>query len=272
MTVHLFLCLSFFSGKIRIRRKKMKRFVKQVAVITGGAQGLGKGIASRLGREGASIAIVDAHKERLQATTQELQHKGIDVIALNNDITDEEAVKQSIQKVISKWEKIDILVNAAGITGKTALSTHEVDTEDFDLVMNVNVRGTFLYCKHAIPHMQSRKYGRILNIASISGKEGNKGMLAYSTSKAAVIGMTKVIGKDYALEGITCNSIAPAVVWTEMVAKLPPQQVKYMTDKIPMARTGTIEEISALAAYIVSEEAGFSTGFTFDCSGGRAVY
>jgi len=120
--------------------------------------------------------------------------------------------------------------------------------------------------------MVEKKYGRIINIASIAGKEGNAGMLAYSTSKAAVIGLTKVIGKEYAERGITCNAIAPAVVKTRMVAQLPPEQVKYMTDKIPMKRTGTVEEIAALVAFVASKEAGFTTGFTFDASGGRATY
>merc|ERR1712151_394476 len=139
--------------------------------------------------------------------------------------------------------------------------------------MKVNVKGIFVMCRSVLPAMKKQNYGRIINIASVAGKEGNAGMLAYSTSKAGVIGLTKVIGKEYAESGdITCNAIAPAVVRTEMVAAMPPQQVKYMTDKIPMKRTGTLEEIASMVAFIASPECSFTTGFTFDATGGRATY
>lgn len=175
-------------------------------------------------------------------------------------------------KQMEAFGRIDILLQAAGITGKTGIKTHEVDEGNFGLVMDVNVKGIFLGCKAVLPHMLERNYGRIVNIASISGKEGNAGMLAYSTSKAAVIGLTKVMGKEYAETKITVNCIAPAVVRTEMVAKMPAEQVKYMTDKIPMKRTGEIDEIASLAAFIASPEASFTTGFCFDATGGRATY
>ena len=139
-------------------------------------------------------------------------------------------------------------------------------------MFNVNVNGIFYFIKEVLPHMEKQKYGRIVNIASIAGKEGNAGMLAYSASKAAVIGLTKVVGKDYAETGITCNAIAPAVIRTAMVAALPEAQVKYMTDKIPMHRTGTLDEIAALASWVASKECSFTTGFCFDLSGGRATY
>jgi len=181
-------------------------------------------------------------------------------------------VKDSIQKVISKFGRIDILVTAAGITGKTNLKTHEVDPDDFQKVFNVNLNGMFYFCREVLPQMLQQNYGRIINIASIAGKEGNAGMLAYSSSKAAVIGLTKVIGKEYAETGITCNAIAPAVIRTAMVDIMPPEQVKYMTDKIPMKRTGTIDEIAELVAFMASKESSFTTGFTFDASGGRATY
>ena len=140
------------------------------------------------------------------------------------------------------------------------------------LVMNVNLMGSFYTSKHVLPRMLKNNYGRVLHIASISGKEGNAGMLAYSTSKAAVIGMTKVQGKEYAETGVTINALAPAVIRTAMVESLPDEQVKYMTDKIPMKRCGTLEEAASVAAFIVSPEASFSTAFTFDLSGGRATY
>eukprot|EP01111_Echinosteliopsis_oligospora_P010956 TRINITY_DN3497_c0_g1_i1.p1 TRINITY_DN3497_c0_g1~~TRINITY_DN3497_c0_g1_i1.p1 ORF type:complete len:249 (+),score=87.62 TRINITY_DN3497_c0_g1_i1:47-793(+) len=248
----------------------MKRFVGQVAVITGGNRGIGFGIAKRLGAEGAKIAIVDLNQS--QTAEKELKESGIDVMYVKANVTDHSQVKEAISSVIGKFKQIDVLVTAAGITGKTGIKTHEVDPVDFATVMNVNVAGIFNMCKETLPHMLERNYGRIVNIASISGKDGNAGMLAYSTSKAGVIGLTKVIGKEYAETAITCNCIVPAVIKTDMVAAMPEAQVKYMTDKIPMKRTGTIEEISGLAAYVASQECSFTTAFAFDASGGRAVY
>ena len=164
------------------------------------------------------------------------------------------------------------MVNSAGTTGNTNLKTHEVDFDNFKVVFDVNVNGCFLTSRAVLPFMLKRNYGRILHLASIAGKDGNAGMLAYSASKAAVIGMTKVQGKEYAESGITVNALAPAVIRTAMVAALPDEQVQYMTDKIPMKRCGTLEEIAHLAAYIVSPQASFTTGFTFDMTGGRATY
>ena len=147
-----------------------------------------------------------------------------------------------------------------------------MEPANFDLVFAVNLKGIFNGCRAVLPHMGRRGYGRIVNIASIAGKEGNAGMLAYSSSKAAVIGLTKVIGKEYATTGITCNAVAPAVIRTAMVAAMPAQQVKYMTDKIPMQRTGELREIRDMVAFIASPAASFTTGFCFDLTGGRATY
>lgn len=155
---------------------------------------------------------------------------------------------------------------------RAGIKTHEVDAANWDFVMNVNAKGVFLGCKTVLPFMLKRSYGRIVNIASVAGKEGNAGMLAYSASKAAVIGLTKVVGKDYAETGITCNALAPAVVRTAMVDAMPAAQVAYMTEKIPMKRCGTIAEIAAMVAFIASPAASFTTGFTFDATGGRATY
>ena len=163
-------------------------------------------------------------------------------------------------------------VQCAGITGRTGIKAHEVDPANFDAVMAVNARGIFLGCRAVLPAMAARGYGRIVNIASVAGKEGNAGMVAYSASKGAVIALTKTVGKDYAETGITCNAVAPAVVRTAMVDAMPEEQVKYMTDKIPMKRCGTIAEIAGLVAFIASPEAAFTTGFTFDATGGRATY
>merc|ERR1712190_343925 len=163
---------------------------------------------------------------------------------------------------------------AAGITGKTGIKTHEVEPADFQRVFDINVKAIFLMCRAVLPSMMKTGYGRVVNIASISGKDGNAGMLAYSSSKAAVINLTKVIGKEYVNLGkdITCNCIAPAVVQTAMVDAMPPEQVKYMTDKIPMGRTGTMGEVASTVAFAASQECSFPTGFCFDCTGGRSVY
>jgi 2-dehydro-3-deoxy-L-rhamnonate dehydrogenase (NAD+) len=147
-----------------------------------------------------------------------------------------------------------------------------VTLDDFEFVLRVNLNGSFLAAKHVLPGMVKAGYGRILHIASIAGKEGNAGMLAYSASKAAVIGMTKVQGKEYAETGVTINALAPAVIQTPMVDAMPAEQVTYMTSKIPMKRCGSLDEVAAMAAFIVSHEASFTTGFTFDLTGGRAVY
>ena len=188
------------------------------------------------------------------------------------DVTDENSVQSAFNRVVAKLGRVDVLVQAAGITGITGINTEEVDASNFDLVYRINVKGIFLCCKHALRQMKAQGYGRIVNIASVAGKEGNAGMLAYSTSKAAVIGLTKVIGKEYAESGITVNCVAPAVVRTPMVAAMPKEQVKYMTDKIPMKRCGELTEISSLVAFIASREAAFTTAFRWDATGGRATY
>ena len=248
----------------------MKRFENQVAVITGGARGIGFGIAKRLGSEGAKVALIDLNAQDLAQASKTLDGLGVENYVVTTDVTHQGQVNTAIDEIAAKFGGIDVLVTAAGITGKTAILTGEVDPADFDHVMDINVKGMFLCA--VLAYMVKAKYGRIVNIASISGKEGNAGMLAYSTSKAAVIGMTKVIGKEYAEQGITCNCIAPAVVRTPMVDAMPPEQVKYMTDKIPMKRTGEIEEIAGVVAFAASREAGFTTAFCFDASGGRATY
>ncbi|MDE0783471.1 MAG: SDR family NAD(P)-dependent oxidoreductase [Planktomarina sp.] len=238
------------------------------AVITGAASGLGNALAQKLLTAGATVALFDLDKSALEQQFRNQKN----CVAYSIDVTNFEEVKKAVDDFANKNSKIDILVNCAAITGKTNVKSHEVDLENFDRVMAINVRGSLNTSKAVLPYMLEQAYGRILHVASIAGKDGNAGMLAYSSSKAAVIGMAKVQGKEYAESGITVNALAPAVIKTKMVEDLPDKQVKYMTDKIPMKRCGTLDEFVGMASFIVSEENSFSTGFTYDLSGGRAVY
>ncbi|HEX7846928.1 MAG TPA: SDR family NAD(P)-dependent oxidoreductase [Chitinophagaceae bacterium] len=246
-----------------------KKFDGQVAIVTGAASGLGLAIAKKLLDEGAVVALIDINSDGLENEFRKLKDKSR-TFAI--DITNDVLVTEAIENIVREFGKIDILVNSAGISGETNVLSHNVDNKDIHKVFEVNFMSSFNISKAVIPHMLKASYGRILHIASIAGKEGNAGMLAYSSSKAAVIGMTKVQGKEYAETGITINALAPAVIRTPLVDGLPEKQVKYMTDKIPMKRCGTLEEAANLVAYIVSKENSFVTGFTFDLSGGRATY
>ncbi|MFV0415376.1 MAG: SDR family NAD(P)-dependent oxidoreductase [Chthoniobacterales bacterium] len=241
----------------------------QVAIITGGADGLGLALAERLAQTETCVCLLDIDAAKLKQAQAKL---GDNSRIFAVDITQAEVLAETIQKIFGEFGRIDILVNSAGITGQTNLKSHEVDLANFEHVMALNVKASFLTCRAVLPYMLKADYGRILNIASIAGKEGNAGMVAYSTSKAAVIGMTKSMGKEYAETGITINALAPAVIRTAMVAAMPDVLVKYMTDKIPMKRCGTLEEFAAMAEFIVSPQNSFTTGFCFNLSGGRAVY
>lgn len=241
----------------------------KTAIISGGAGGLGYALAKRLLSHGVTVALFDDRQQALDNAMEGTEGKAY---PYQVDVTDASTVKKAVDNFAGKVSKIDILVNCAGIVGKSNIKSHEVDMDDFERVLAVNVKGCLTTFQAVIPYMLRQNYGRVLHIASIAGKDGNAGMLSYSTAKAAVIGMTKVQGKEYAETGITVNALAPAVIRTEIVENMPEAQVKYMTDKIPMKRCGTLEEFAAMAAFIVSEENSFSTGFTYDLTGGRAVY
>jgi len=239
----------------------------QVAVVTGGGQGIGEGIAQRLHAAGARVAVLD-----LNQAAAETVARSTGGVGLKCDVASAASVEDAIKEVRQQLGPIDILVNNAGITGRT-LPLWQLDEAELDRVYAVNLKGTFLMCRAVITPMIERRYGRIVNIASISGKEGNPTMIPYSSTKAAVICLTKALAKEVVGKGdITVNSIAPAVVQTKILDTVEPQTVAYMVSKIPMGRTGKIEEIAALVHYLASREASFTTGQCYDISGGRATY
>ena len=244
-----------------------ERFKDQTAIITGGADGLGLHIATRLAEEGAQVWIVDRDEALGMAAAERI---GCEFEPL--DVASETSVVSAFETIRAMAGRLDVMVNCAGIVGPNGVKIEDVPLSGFDQVQAVNVRGSFLTCREALRHMRPRDYGRVLLIASIAGKDGNAGMSCYSASKAGVIGLVKSVGKEYADTGITVNGLAPAVIRTAMVDKMEPAQVDYMTSKIPMKRCGTLDEVAAMACWVVSPEASFNTGFTFDLSGGRAVY
>ena len=251
---------------------KNKRFYEKIAIVSGGADGIGKAIALRLGKEGAIVAVFDINSEQLRRTIKEFEQSDIKSYGYLVDISNEMQVSQAISKVEKEFKQIDILVHAAGIVGPTNTKITNFSTFDFDQVQKVNLKGTFLITKYVLKVMEKRSKGRLLLLASIAGKEGNPGMVAYSSTKSGVIGLIKGVAKEFATTDITVNGLAPAVIKTPMNQDTSPEQLDYMISKIPMNRLGTVEEVAAMSCFIVSDENSFSTGFIYDISGGRATY
>ncbi|WP_018616925.1 SDR family NAD(P)-dependent oxidoreductase [Segetibacter koreensis] len=249
-----------------------ERFKDKVAIITGGADGIGKGVACRLGKEGAVLAVFDINRELLDSTIREFEGLGIQAKGFVVEVSSESQVSEAILEVERLWSKIDIVIHAAGIVGPTNTKITDFPTSDFDKIYEINLRGTFLITKYTLKVMKKAGKGRLLLIASIAGKEGNPGMVGYSSTKAGVIGLVKGVAKEFADTDITVNGLAPAVIKTRMNENTAPEQLAYMTAKIPMHRLGTIDEVAAMSCYIVSDENSFSTGFVYDISGGRATY
>lgn len=249
----------------------MDRFKNQTAIITGSARGIGKGIAKRLGSEGANITLVDMDTTETQATLKELQADGVNSIIQIGDVSDPLFAQQVVENSIKEWGSIQILVNNAGIGGRNG-NIWELDVDEMDRLYKVNFRGVYVFCAAVAQSMINQKYGRIVNIASVAGKEGNPRMVPYSSTKAAVIGLTKSLGKELANSGVTANCVTPAVVQTRLLEEFTQEQIDYMVSRIPIGRTGEIEEIASLVAWICSMECSFSTGAVFDISGGRSTY
>ena len=240
------------------------------AVVTGGARGIGLAVAQRLAAGGARVALWDLDGNALEAALATMPEAGPHTTCCL-DITDEAAVGAGVEQTRAAIGEGDILVNNAGITGPNQ-KTWEYSLEDWERVLAVDLTAVFLCCRALVPGMLARGYGRIVNIASVAGKEGNPNAPAYSTAKAGVIGLTKSLGKETAGSGITVNCVTPAAVETDIFKQMTPEFIQFMLSKIPMGRFGKVEEVAALVAWLASEECSFSTGAVFDISGGRATY
>lgn len=249
----------------------MVRFKQQVAIITGAARGIGFAIAQRLGIEGAKILIVDQDRSLGERAVSDLISLGVDAVLEVGDVGNPETAESSVVSAMQAWGRIDILINNAGIVGGVG-NIWELPVKEMDRVYHTNLRSVFTFCHYVVPHMMKRDYGRIVNVASISGKEGNPKMVPYSSSKAGVIGLTKSVGKELARTGIRVNCVTPAVARTPLLEQIDSEQVQYMIERIPMGRTVEVEEIAALVVWIASSECSFSTGAVFDITGGRATY
>jgi 2-dehydro-3-deoxy-L-rhamnonate dehydrogenase (NAD+) len=242
----------------------------RIAVVTGGAQGIGRAIVERFLRSGAGVAIWDRDRAFAEKTANELGPSGR-VKPFPVDVTRLAEVERACEDTVAQFGRIDILVNNAGIAGPTH-TTWDYPPEAWAAVMTVNVDGPFHCCRSIVPHMIAQNYGRIVNIASIAGKEGNPNASAYSTSKAALIGLTKSLGKELAKYDIAVNCITPAAAQTAILGQVTKEFIDYMVSKIPRGRFVEVEEIAALAAFCASAECSFTTGAVFDISGGRATY
>lgn len=243
------------------------RYAGRTAIITGGASGLGKQVAARIVAEGGKAALWDMNPDALAAAAQDVG--ATHVVAL--DVSDQAAVAAAAKESAAVLGKVDILVCSAGITGATA-TVWDYPVDSWQRVVDINLNGLFYCNREVVPFMLENGYGRIVNVASVAGKEGNPNASAYSATKAAVIGLTKSLGKELAGKGVIANALTPATFDSPILDQLPQSQVDYMRSKIPMGRLGLVEESAAMVCFMASEECSFTTASTFDTSGGRTTF
>lgn len=244
------------------------RFEGRTAMVTGAARGIGAAIAKRLASEGAKVVIADIDGDTASDTARKIGERAK---AQRLDVTSVTSWEDAVGGAVAEWGRLDILVNNAGIAGRSA-PAWELAVEEWQQVIDIDLTGVYLGCRTVLPGMIEHGYGRIVNIASIAGKEGNPNAVPYSAAKAGVIGLTKAVAKEVATKGVIVNCITPAVIETEILQQVSQEHINYMTSRIPMGRVGQPEEVAALASFLASDEVSFSTGATFDLSGGRATY
>ena len=245
-----------------------ERFKNRVAVITGGASGVGQDIGIRIAAEGGKVSLWDRDAAQLAKAAAAV---GPAAHTVQVDVTDPAKLESAAAAVYEKFGRIDVLVASAGITGPTA-KLWEYPLEEWRRVIDIDLHGVFYACRAVVPHMLKHDYGRIVNISSVAGKEGNPNASAYSTAKAGVIGLTKSLGKELATSGVRVNCVTPATFKSPILEQLPQSQIDYMKSKIPMGRLGEVAEVAALVCWLASEECSFSTAATFDISGGRTTF
>ena len=240
----------------------------RTALVTGAARGIGLAIATRLASDGLQVALLDRDGDRMEAAARSV---GRGAMTLVGDVTQTKDVDGAVARVESEWGRLDVLVNNAGITGRS-FPIWELSDEDWQRVIDIDLTSVFLCCRAAVKVMLRQGSGRIINIASIAGKEGNPTLVPYSTAKAGVIGLTKALAKEVATRGILVNAVAPAVIGTELLEQMERSTVDLLVSKIPMGRVGRPDEVAALVAWLASDQCTFSTGAVYDLSGGRATY